>query len=403
MTALSDQEIEAILLHGEADCAERKRGFSRDDASKIREAVCAFANDLPDRRRPGVVFVGVTDEGGCANFPITDDLLLRLAHLRDDGSITPFPQMEVRKIAIRGCEMAVIIVQPAENPPIRFEGRTWIRVGPRRGIASPSEEARLIEKRRWGTLPYDAQPVNGTNVDDIDIIRFENEYVPALISRDTIAQNERTVRQKLLGLRLIRLNDTPTITAILMLGKLPQAWIPGAYISWRRVLGTSLTDVTADERVITGTIPDQIRRIEEIMDAVISISLELGETTHKKAADYPLSALQQLVRNALMHRTYEGTNAPVRVTWYSDRVEILSPGGPYGAVTRSNFGQPGFADYRNPTLAEALKGYGFVERFGQGLEIVRRSLEANGNPPAQFDLQPVEAPSWVNVTVWKAP
>jgi ATP-dependent DNA helicase RecG len=186
-----------------------------------------------------------------------------------------------------------------------------------------------------------------------------------------------------------------------MLGKSPQDWLPGAYISWRRVTGENLTDSTTDERVITGTIPDQIRRVEEVMDAAISISLTLGETTHTRVAGYPLSALQQLVRNALMHRTYEGTNSPVRVTWYSDRIEILSPGGPYGSVTPSIFGQPGYADYRNPTLAEALKGYGFVERFGQGLEIVRRALAANGNPPVQFDLQPPEAPFWVNVTVRK--
>jgi ATP-dependent DNA helicase RecG len=91
----------------------------------------------------------------------------------------------------------------------------------------------------------------------------------------------------------------------------------------------------------------------------------------------------------------------VRVTWYSDRIEILSPGGPFGAVTPETFGQPGFTDYRNPTLAEALKGYGFVEQFGQGIEIVRRTLAANGNSPAEFQFQPTNAPAWVHATVRK--
>ena len=176
--------------------------------------------------------------------------------MRDDGLITPFPQMEVRKVTLRGCELAAIIVQPAENPPIRFEGRTWIRVGPRRGIASPSEKLGWLRKGAGErTLPFDAQPVIGATIDDIDLARFENEYLPALVSRETIAQNERTVQQKLLRLRLIRLNEIPTLTAMLMLGKSPQDWVPGACISWRRVLGTNLTDTTADERVITGTIP----------------------------------------------------------------------------------------------------------------------------------------------------
>src|SRR5258708_192775 len=31
----------------------------------------------------------------------------------------------------------------------------------------------------------------------------------------------------------------------------------------------------------------------------------------------------------MLHRTYEGTNTPARIQWFSDRIEILSPGGPY--------------------------------------------------------------------------
>ncbi len=76
--------------------------------------------------------------------------------------------------------------------------------------------------------------------------------------------------------------------------------------------------------------------------------------------------MQQLVRNAVLHRTYETTNAPVRVYWYSDRIEIHSPGGLYGQVNPENFGQPQVTDYRNPLLAEAMKALGFVQRFGVG-------------------------------------
>lgn len=162
-----------------------------------------------------------------------------------------------------------------------------------------------------------------------------------------------------------------------------------------------MTDETLDERTLAGAIPDQLRRIDEFMDAANTARLAMGPTTHTRAADYPLAALQQIVRNAVMHRSYDGANAPVRVTWYADRVEILSPGGPFGAVTPETFGRPGFTDYRNPTLSEALKGYGFVERFGQGIEIVRKTLAANSNPPAEFQFPPTNAPAWVHVIVRK--
>ena len=60
----------------------------------------------------------------------------------------------------------------------------------------------------------------------------------------------------------------------------------------------------------------------------------------------------------------KGTNTPVRITWYNDRIEIQSPGGPFGSVTAQNFGQDGITDYRNPNLADAMKVLGFVQRFG---------------------------------------
>jgi predicted HTH transcriptional regulator len=113
---------------------------------------------------------------------------------------------------------------------------------------------------------------------------------------------------------------------------------------------------------------------------------------------YPLSALQQLTRNALMHRSYEGTNAPVMVYWFDDRIEIINAGGPFGRVTPENFGKPGFADYRNPTIAETMKILGFLQRFGVGIQMAQKDLKANGNPPAEFkcDLTSVLCTVWQN-------
>ena len=399
MASLSDRDLESVLLTGENDSVERKRNAS--DLDRIREAICAFANDLPDRRRPGVVFVGVEDDGTCANLSIDDDLLKKLGQLRDDGALMPFPSIEVRPASICGCSVAVVLVEPSENPPVRFRGRSWVRVGPRRAIATVEEERRLVEKRRWANLPYDAQPINGATIQDLDLGRFESEYLPSLVSLDTIAQNARTTEQKLLALRLVTASGVPTVTAVLMIAKSTQDWIRGAEIAWQRVSGTSLTDSTTDQRTITGTLPDQLRRIDEILGSAINIGLDLGAVTHELRSDYPLAALQQLVRNAVMHRNYEGTASPVRVTWYQDRIEILSPGGPFGSVTPETFGRPGFTDYRNPTIAEALKGYGYVERFGQGIQIARRVLEDNGNPPPEFAFPPDQAPAWVHVIVRK--
>ena len=71
----------------ESDLVERKE--SATDRKKIRRNVCAFANDLPGSGRPGVVLVGVRDDGSCASLPIDDALLTRLANIHGDGDIWP--------------------------------------------------------------------------------------------------------------------------------------------------------------------------------------------------------------------------------------------------------------------------------------------------------------------------
>jgi ATP-dependent DNA helicase RecG len=100
--------------------------------------------------------------------------------------------------------------------------------------------------------------------------------------------------------------------------------------------------------------------------------------------DYPKVALQQILYNAILHRTYEGNNAPVNVYWYDDRIEIISSGGPYGAATIENFGTPGIVAYRNPNLAEAMRNLDIIQHFGYGIQLARASLANNGNPPLEF-------------------
>jgi len=111
-----------------------------------------------------------------------------------------------------------------------------------------------------------------------------------------------------------------------------------------------------------------------------------SSATHGIGQPYPLAAVHQIVYNAVLHRTYKKTNAPIRVYWFNDRIEITSPGGPYGNVTVENFGQPGVTDYRNPNIGDILKTFGYVQTFGRGIEIARRKLQENQNPELEFDV-----------------
>lgn len=405
MNPLTDEELLALIRNMESDRAERKETWCGNAPEKGRQAICAFANDLPNHGKPGVLFIGIQDNGSPAgsDFIVTDDLLLTLADIKTDGKITPPPTMTVDKRFLLGRDVAVVTVWPADAPPVRLDGRIWIRTGPRRGQASAQDERMLNEKRRYRDRSFDTHPINGSSLDDLSRSYFEGEYLPQAVARDVLEVNGRSYEERLASLGMVSAADdpTPTVVGILTLGKSPRTWVPSAYVQFLRIRGKQWGDPVIDEQEIDGNLDTMFRRLDDKLKATLAVSVDFtsGATTEVRTTPYPLSALQQITRNAVMHRTYEGTNAPVRVYWFDDRIEINNPGGPYGAVTAENFGKPGVNDYRNPVLAGALKTLGFVQRFGFGIAEARRAMLANGNPPPEFQVEP----TMVLATMRKAP
>lgn len=381
--ALTDEDLLSLLTDMESDRVERKESAS--SADKIAQAICAFANDLPGHGQPGVLFVGVKDNGTLAGISVTDQLLQNLAAFRDQGNILPPPSIAVRKIQLDNGEVAAIEVQPSNSPPVKYKGQIWIRVGPRRGVANSEDERRLNERRRSLDLPFDVRPLSGASLDDLDLTVFTTLVVPSLVPHDVLAANGRSIEQRLAALRLTSPDGVPTAAGLITIGRDPILWIPGAWVQFLRVDGTTLADPLNDEKRIDGPLPTVLRQLDEVLALNISSSVDFTSgSTEERLPDYPIVALQQVARNAVMHRSYENTNSPVRITWYDDRIEIVSPGGPFGVVTIDTFGN-GLTDYRNPTLAEVMRGLGYVQRFGAGIPVTMSTLASNGNPPPEFN------------------
>lgn len=392
MNPLNDEQLTALVDDIESDRIERKKAWAGDASEKARQAVCAFANDLPNHGKPGIIFIGANDDGSAANISVTDQLLLTLSDMKTDGKIVPPPTLTVEQRILKGAPMAIVTVWPADAPPVRYEGRIWIRIGPRRGTASGQDERVLNEKRRHRDRAFDTHPIQDCPIGELNRVVFENEYLPQAVAADVLAANGRSYEERLASMGMIASVDdpTPTVIGVLTIGKSPRTWIPCAYVQFLRIRGTKWGDPVVDEQEIDGTLDLVLRRLDEKIKATLAVSVDFtsGSTTELRSSPYPLSALQQLTRNAIMHRSYEGTNAPVRVYWFDDRIEITNPGGPYGTVTAENFGRPGISDYRNPSLAAVLKTMGFVQRFGFGIAEARRSLKENGNPELEFQIEP---------------
>ena len=387
MTTLGDEDLFQLLNAGESTRVEFKESLGGSAPRTIREAVCAFANDLPDDRRPGVIFVGVRDDGTSTGLTVTDDMLIQLADMKTDGNIVPPPSITVRKLLLPGGEVAAVTVQPSDSPPVRYQGRIHVRIGPRRSIATAQDERVLNEKRRYRDIPFDIQPIPSSTLADLNLLQFSNEYLTQAFAPDVVEANDRSIEEQLAATKMIASLDdpTPTVLGMLVLGSRTLDYLPGAYVQFLRIAGNDLTDPVSDEEAISGTITDVLRRLEEKLNSHNRTAVHFASgPVERRVSTYPIPAIQQITRNAVMHRSYEGNNAPVHVYWYDDRIEVTSPGGVFGTVTPDNFGQPGRFDYRNPNLAEAMKTLGYVQRFGIGIALARRLLRDAGHPEIEF-------------------
>ena len=373
--------LKSLLPDLESDRIERTTATNKTD--KFSQAVCAFANDMPNHGVPGYLLIGVNDNGTLSGLNATDELLKDLGGIRSDGNVLPSPVMNVEKFSSDGGDVVVVEVHPSDMPPVRYKGKIWIRVGPRKATANEQEERILTEKRTARARSFDMTPCPEAGIDDLSV-RLFGEYRIQAVDPDVIAANNRSVAQQLASLRLFDpIQNCPTIAGILLFGTNPRFFLPGAYVQFLRFPGSTMVDEPIDQEEISGDLQTIIESLRGKVSAHNRTQLHLKEGFKERQVDsYPEWALRELLNNAVMHRDYQ-SNTPVRFYWFNDRIEIQSPGGLYGEVTPQTF--PDRNSYRNPVVAEALKAMGYVNRFGYGVHRANHLLVQNGNPKAEHE------------------
>lgn len=396
----TDNQLLGFISEVESHWIERKESFA--DKEKICKTICAFANDLANSERPGIIWIGLRNDGTIAGVDATDKLLLKIDQIRSDGKIQPLPSMSTRTLKVSGKEVIAIVVAPSSLPPVSYDGRIWVRQAASTQQGNHGDERQLNEKRKSKAgRSFDSEGIPHTSLEDLDKRYFEQVYLPAAVSRDVLEANGRTLEERLTTTRMTIGSEpsVPTVAGLLTLGYSPQDWFAGAYIQYVRYAGTVQGGIINDRLEITGNLETVIRQAEDKIKLNITQPTDINSQDRELShPDYPLAALQQLLRNAVLHRNYEGTNAPIHLYWFDDRIEIANPGGPFGMVTEENFGKPHVVDYRNPTIAEVLHNLNFVQKFGFGIQNAKSLLQANGNPELEFAV----SPSNVIVTVRKA-
>ncbi len=376
---VTKEELDKLIVARENDRVEKTISVTNKD--KFGEALCAFANDFPNHQKPGYLIVGVNDEGNKTGLEADEQILQTLMSFRTDGRIVPPPVISVSGFQYPDGYVAVAEVIPHFQPPVRYKGRVYIRIGPRKDFANIAEERILSEKRSSFANSYDTLPCYGSTLDDISLAIFKATYLPTAIDEETLATNGREITEQLASLKFYDLRaNCLTNAAILMFGKNPTFFIPGAAVQYVRFGGNDMVSDFEYEHRFEGDLTTQMRIMEEFIKSQI-IKKVLHNIGESYQYTYPLFAIKELLYNAIIHKDYQ-SNAAIKFYEFSDRIEISNAGGLYGKAGPENF--PRENDYRNPTIAEATHNLGFVNRFNVGVQRAIAALLKNGNPAPVF-------------------
>ena len=361
------------------------------DMDKFQEAICAFANDLPNSRKNGYLILGAYDNGTLSGLKVTDDLLKKIAAIRSNGNILPIPVMSVDRFQFPEGDLLVAEVSPSDLPPVRYRGRTFIRIGPRRDIATEAEERILAERRMSFMATFDTMPCLAAKLNDVNTDLLRTKYLIPLLGNELVESDTRPIEEQM---AVVGMYDTehqcPTYAAVVLFGYKPRRFMPGLYVQYVCFKGEDVTSEVENEMQLEGNYCELLPRLESLLELSVikKKPVFVSILREEMVSNYPYQAIRELLLNACMHRDLQ-SNTPLRFYEFANHLEILNAGGLYGNARPENF--PSVNDYRNPLVASAMKTLGYVNMFNRGVGQVQTDLKENGNQPAEFNVNLITA------------
>lgn len=386
---ITKDEIQELLHSTETYRVERTT--STGDMDKFQEAICAFANDLPNSRKNGYLILGAYDNGELSGLKVTDDLLKKIAAIRSNGNILPIPVMSVDRFQFPEGDLLVAEVSPSDLPPVRYRGRTFIRIGPRRDIATEAEERILAERRMSFMATFDTMPCLAAKLNDINTDLLRTKYLIPLLGYELVDSDTRPIEEQMAAVGMYDTeHQCPTYAAVVLFGNKPRRFMPGMYVQYVRFKGEDVTSEVENEMQLEGNYCELLPRLELLLELSVikKKPVFVSILREEMVSNYPYQAIRELLLNACMHRDMQ-SNTPLRFYEFASHLEILNAGGLYGNARPENF--PSVNDYRNPLVASAMKTLGYVNMFNRGVGQVQADLKENGNQPAEFNVNLITA------------
>ena len=302
-----------------------------------------------------------------------------------------FTVAEIEGVSI--CSAEIPGVDFSERPCYyKGRGRTkgsYIRVG---DADLPMTDYELYSFEAFRKhLHDDERPIERASMSTLDAARIQSYLLQKKLERPGFAQLPEDQSLEMLN---VTRDGTPTLAAVMNFCVYPQGYLPQLAITAVVVPGTEIGEHDGiesrflDNKRIEGTIKTMVDEAITFCKHNMRVQTIIDPETGKRRdrTEYPIEAIREAVLNALIHRDYshltEGT--PVQINFFSDRLEIHSPGSLYGRMTVEQLGHAR-PDLRNPALAVMTEVLVGAENRYSGIPTIRREMAAHSLPEPVFE------------------
>ena len=387
----------------------KENGDDIDVVKKIVKTISAFANDISNFGG-GYVVCGAKEIKDDYGFPkvqykgLTANKLKEIEgkvtqHCRDyiHPALSPIIE-EIINPEDSSTRILVFVILASPDAHIYRDGQTstyYVRISRETREAKNGILTQLLIKKQ--KIEYFDKRVNNTATEaDIDVLLFRDsmQEMGLLFPEKSLADyfSDREQIAELIAPLFVRtgLDNIlrPRNFTLLMFGKKASitALFTEAYTVLSIYRGIDRSESTAERYIFTGSIIEQAKKSIELLNSQIYTAFDKNSNKPNQVK-YPIRALQEAVINAIVHRDYE-IPEPIRITVFTNRIEIQSPGALHWGVDREKFLQGRASPkWRNQSFAYLFNKLQLAQSEGQGIPTIIRTMKEEGCPAPIFEIE----------------
>ena len=379
---MTTEEFKKILDKGETDTVEFKSWVKARSQKEIIslavDELIAFAN-----HKGGTVYFGVEDQPievtGCSRDYDSQRIIEGIYDKTRPSLFT-----EIYDFEYEGKLVIAISVKADGKTYTTTDGRCLKRLGRNSKPLYPDELSNVYSSNQ--NPDFSGRIINESTLDDVNKLEVYSlkEKLKVRDSRSTLPDLEDN--DFLRDLQLTKYDgdvERLTVAGLLFVGKEKsiQRLLPQAEVIYLHYSADNLEEYDARLDMKLPLI-DVIDKLTERIRAYSKIeNIQVG-LFRLEVEDFPEKVFQEALLNALSHRDYQ-SNAAVYVKQYPDRIVIENPGGFLDGITENNIiTHPSVP--RNKLIAETLQNLKYVQRTGQGVDIIFKEMVSMGKPYPKY-------------------